>query len=162
MWDGIGSLKSASAFGGYSTNLQCIRDIKTQKLIECLKRLDWPLTLLERGNVLFQGRIIFSRNLILKICVLERKKKERKKIVLHIMILFICYLCFQLPFFFLQISNFVHCFSCFWYATYAMYQVEKFVSLVRKSSRSLYYFKEDVLESLLDLCDAVRIVNKSC
>ena len=41
-----------------------------------------------------------------------------------------------------------------------MYQVEKFVSLVRKSSRSLYYFKEDVLESLLDLCDAVRIVNR--
>ena len=39
-----------------------------------------------------------------------------KKIVLHIMILFICYLCFKLPFFFLQISNFVHCFSCFWYA----------------------------------------------
>ena len=105
MWEGIGSLKSASAFGGYSTNLQCIRNIKTQKLIECLKRLDWPLTSLERGNVLFQGRIIFSRNLILKVCVPERKKKERKKIVLHIMILFICYFCFQLPFF-LQISNF--------------------------------------------------------
>ena len=49
-----------------------------QKLFECLKRLDWPLTSLERGNVLFQGRIIFSRNLILKVCVLERKK-ERKK-----------------------------------------------------------------------------------
>ena len=76
-----------------------------QKLFECLKRLDWPLTSLERGNVLFQGRIIFSRNLILKVCVPERKKKERKKIVLHIMILFICYFCFQLPFF-LQISNF--------------------------------------------------------
>ena len=45
-----------------------------------------------------------------------------------------------------------------------LYQVEKFVTLVRKSTRclSLYYFKEDVLESLLDLCDAVRIVNKSC
>ena len=71
-----------------------------QKLFECLKRLDWPLTSLERGNVLFQGRIIFSRNLILKVCVPERKKKERKKIVLHIMILFICYFCFQLPFFF--------------------------------------------------------------
>ena len=48
--------------------------------------------------------------------------------------------------------------------SYAMYQVEKFVTLVGKSTRSLYYFKEDALESLLDLylCDAVRIVNKSC
>ena len=43
-----------------------------------------------------------------------------------------------------------------------MYHVEKFVTLVRKSTRSLHYFKADVLESLLDLCDAVRIVNKSC
>ena len=43
-----------------------------------------------------------------------------------------------------------------------MYQVEKFVTLVRESTRSLYYFNEDVLESLLDLCDAARIVNKSC
>ena len=77
-----------------------------QKLFECLKRLDWPLTSLERGNVLFQGRIIFSRNLILKVCVPERKKKERKKIVLHIMILFICYLCFQLPFFFFADQQF--------------------------------------------------------
>ena len=46
--------------------------------------------------------------------------------------------------------------------SYEMYQVEKFVTLVRKSTRSLYYFKEDVLETLIDLCDAVRIVNKSC
>ena len=133
-----------------------------QKLFECLKRLDWPLTLLERGNVLFQGRIIFSRNLILKVCVLERKKKERKKIVLHIMILFICYLCFQSPFFFCRSAILFIAFLVFGTQSYAMFQVENFVSLVRKSSRSLYYFKEDVLESLLDLCDAVRIVNKSC
>ena len=65
-----------------------------QKLFECLKRLVWPLTSLERGNVLFQGRIIFSRNLILKVIVPEGKKKERKRIVLHIRILFICYFCF--------------------------------------------------------------------
>ena len=112
--------------------------------------------------MLFQGRIIFSRNLILKICVLERKKKERKKIVLHIMILFICYLCFQLLLFFCRSAILFIAFLVFGTQSYAMYQVEKFVSLVRKSSRSLYYFKEDVLESLLDLCDAVRIVNKSC
>ena len=52
-----------------------------QKLIECLQRLVWPLTSLERGNVLFQGMIIFSRNLILKVIVPEGKKKERKRIV---------------------------------------------------------------------------------
>ena len=44
--------------------------------------------------------------------------------------------------------------------SHEMYQVEKFVTLVKKSTHSLYYFKEDVLESLLDLCDAVRIVNR--
>ena len=108
---------------------------EAQKLIECLKRLDWPLTSLERGNVLFQGRIIFSRNLILKVCVLERKKKERKKIVLHIMILFICYLCFQLPFLFCRSAILFITFLVFGTQSYAMYQVEKFVTLVRKSTR---------------------------
>ena len=73
---------------------------------------------------------------------------------------------FKYLFFFLQISNFVLYFLVFGSQSYATYQVEKFVTLVRKSTRclSFYYFKEDVLEFLLDLylCDAVRIVNKSC
>ena len=88
-----------------------------QKLFECLKRLDWPLTSLERGNVLFQGRIIFSRNLILKVCVLERKKKERKKenSLTYYDFIYLLFM-FSITLFFLQISNFVHYFPCFWYA----------------------------------------------
>ena len=90
---------------------------EAQKLIECLKRLDWPLTSLERGNVLFQGRIIFSRNLILKVCVLERKKKERKKenSLTYYDFIYLLFM-FSITLFFLQISNFVHYFPCFWYA----------------------------------------------
>ena len=102
---------------------------------------------------------IFSKSDFKDLCAWKKKERKKENSLTYYDFIYLLFM-FSITLFFLQISNFVHCFSCFWYATYAMYQVEKFVSLVRKSSRSLYYFKEDVLESLLDLCDAVRIVNR--
>ena len=80
---------------------------------------------------------IFSKSDFKDLCAWKKKerKKERKKIVLHIRILFICYLCFQLPFLFCRSAILFITFLVFGTQSYAMYQVEKFVTLVRKSTR---------------------------
>ena len=90
-------------------------------------------------------------------CLKEKRKKENS--LTYYDFIYLLFM-FSITLFFCRSAILFIAFLVFGTRSYAMYQVEKFVSLVRKSSRSLYYFKEDVLESLLDLCDAVRIVNR--
>lgn len=94
---------------------------------------------------------IFSKSDFKGLCAWKKKERKKENSLAYYDFIYLLFL-FSITLFFAD--------QQFWSAI--LYQVEKFVTLVRKSTRSLYYFKEDVLESLLDLCDAVRIVNKSC
>ena len=103
---------------------------------------------------------IFSKSDFKGLCAGKKKERKKENSLAYYDFIYLLSL-FSITFFFV---HYLITFLVFGTQSYAMYQAEKFVTLVRKSTRSLYYFKEDVLESLLELylCDAVRIVNKSC
>ena len=103
---------------------------------------------------------IFSKSDFKGLCAWKKKERKKENSLTHYDFIYLLFMFSITLFFFCRSAILFIAFLVFGTRSYAMYQVEKFVSLVRKSSRSLYYFKEDVLESLLDLCDAVRIVNR--
>ena len=108
---------------------------------------------------------IFSNSDFKGLCAWKKKERKKENSLAYYDFIYLLFL-FSITLLFCRSAILFITFLVFGTQSYAMYQVEKFVTLARKSTLclSFYYFKEDVLEFLLDLylCDAVRILNKSC
>ena len=58
---------------------------------------------------------IFSKSDFKDLCAWKKKERKKENSLAYYDFIYLLFM-FSITLFFLQISNFVHCFSCFWYA----------------------------------------------